>query len=372
MGSTRLHLLFGPVFSPLLVALLLMLSACGGGSSRVFELRSADITNNGTLLASQVFNSFGCTGANISPQLEWSGAPIDTKSFAVTIFDPDAPTGSGFWHWIVYDIPASVAKLDANAGRAGGLPAGAKHGRNDYGTMDFGGACPPVGEKPHRYIVTVHALKVETLGVPADASAALIGFNLSANRLDAATLTATYGRACAPTDTTCSPGGIVPGQTFTLTSADIVDNGTLSMNQVYNAFGCNGANLSPQLAWSGAPATTKSYAATIYDPDAPTGSGFWHWVVYNIPVSVTSLNTGAGRTGGLPAGAIHGRNDYGSFDFGGACPPVGDKPHRYIVTLHALNVDKIDVPATATPALIGFNLNANRVGSATLSATFGR
>ncbi|HYD78914.1 MAG TPA: YbhB/YbcL family Raf kinase inhibitor-like protein [Paucimonas sp.] len=160
--------------------------------AHAFELKSADIRDNETLKTAQVFK--GCGGDNLSPQLTWSNAPDGTKSFAVTIYDPDAPTGSGWWHWLAYDIPATTQQLDTGAGGADKLPAGAKHGRNDYGTKDFGGACPPRGDKPHRYVVTVYALKVPQLNVPADASAAMIGFNLNANKLGSATITGLYGR----------------------------------------------------------------------------------------------------------------------------------------------------------------------------------
>ena len=159
-----------------------------------FKLKSADVSESQPLKPAQVFKGFGCKGGNLSPQLEWSGAPAGTKSFAVTVYDPDAPTGSGWWHWVVYNLPASVSKLEGGAGQSGKLPQGARHGRNDYGSFDFGGACPPEGDKPHRYIFTVHALKTDKIDVPEDASSALIGYMINANRIGAATVTATYGR----------------------------------------------------------------------------------------------------------------------------------------------------------------------------------
>jgi len=161
-------------------------------------------------------------------------------------------------------------------------------------------------------------------------------------------------------------------ETFTLTSADV--GGQATMEQVFNGFGCTGKNVSPELKWSGAPAGTKSFAVTVYDPDAPTGSGWWHWVVINLPADSTGLPEGAGGADGkgLPAGALQGRTDFGSAAFGGACPPKGDKPHRYIFTVYALKVDKLDVPADATAALIGYMINANKLGKASFIAKYGR
>jgi Raf kinase inhibitor-like YbhB/YbcL family protein len=116
------------------------------------------------------------------------------------------------------------------------------------------------------------------------------------------------------------------------------------------------------------------YALTVYDPDAPTGSGWWHWVVYNIPATVTELPVGAGDQTGklLPPGAVQGRTDFGTHAFGGACPPKGDKPHRYIFTVYSLKIEKIDVPADSTAALIGFMINANSLGKASFTAKYGR
>ena len=152
----------------------------------------------GSFGADQVFKGFGCEGANQSPLLVWKNAPAGAKSFAVTVYDPDAPTGSGWWHWLAYNIPATVTQLPAGAGVVGGagLPPGTAQGRNDFGAASFGGACPPKGSEPHRYVFTVHALKVDKMDLPADASAALIGYMIGANRIDKASLTATYAHCC--------------------------------------------------------------------------------------------------------------------------------------------------------------------------------
>lgn len=161
---------------------------------------------------------------------------------------------------------------------------------------------------------------------------------------------------------------------FTLSSADIKPGATLNAAQVFNGFGCTGQNISPQLSWSGAPSGTQSYALTVYDPDAPTGSGWWHWVAINIPANVSGIARGAGKADGksMPAGTQQIRTDFGTLGFGGACPPAGDKPHRYIFTLYALKVPKLDVPADATAALAGFMINANVLGKATFTAYYAR
>ncbi|HCI13690.1 MAG: phosphatidylethanolamine-binding protein [Gallionellales bacterium GWA2_60_142] len=164
------------------------------GSAWAFELSSPEVAEGRTMSAAQVYKGFGCEGGNLSPALNWKHAPAGTRSFAVTVYDPDAPTGSGWWHWVVYDIPSTSTGLPASAVVQAALPEGAKQGRNDFGARNFGGACPPPGDKPHRYVFTVHALKVDKLDVPEDASAALIGFMLHATGLGTAKLTAAYSR----------------------------------------------------------------------------------------------------------------------------------------------------------------------------------
>jgi Raf kinase inhibitor-like YbhB/YbcL family protein len=165
--------------------------------------------------------------------------------------------------------------------------------------------------------------------------------------------------------------GLAQAAEFKVESASQID-GRLPAAQFANTFGCQGGNLSPQVKWSGAPAGTRSFVVTLYDPDAPTGSGWWHWVIANIPASVDELPAGAGSVGGkLPAGAQTFNNDAGQPGYGGACPPVGHN-HRYIITVHALKVEKLELPPNATPALVGFMSWANGLGKASLILMGGR
>lgn len=159
---------------------------------------------------------------------------------------------------------------------------------------------------------------------------------------------------------------------FTLTSTDLVDGGTLDRPQVSGIMGPGGDDASPQLSWSGAPEGTKSFAVTVYDPYAPTGSGFWHWAVADLPADTTSLPAGAGDdTGsGLPEGAVQLTNDGGLARYVGAAPPAGHGPHTYFVAVHALDVEKIGVDESASPAYLGFNLHFHTLARAVISATF--
>jgi hypothetical protein len=161
--------------------------------------------------------------------------------------------------------------------------------------------------------------------------------------------------------------------TFTLTSAEIAPGSTIKAAQVMNSMGCTGNNVSPSLSWKGAPANAKSFALTMYDPDAPTGSGFWHWVVYNIPATATSIATGAGdpKQTALPAGSVQGNTDMAAPGYIGPCPPVGDKPHHYVFTLYALDA-KLELPANATAAYVGFNIHGHTLGKAMFTAVYGR
>jgi hypothetical protein len=169
-----------------------------------------------------------------------------------------------------------------------------------------------------------------------------------------------------------APTGKAAGH-FTLSSPDIAAGGRIAEAQVFEGFGCKGGNLSPALAWSGAPAGTRSFALLMHDPDAPTGSGWWHWVLYDIPAAQTSLAAGAGdpQKHLLPAGAVQGKTDFGTAGYGGPCPPPG-KPHRYYLRLYALKVARLDVPADATAAYVGFMVNSQSLGKAELMGVYGR
>lgn len=161
-------------------------------------------------------------------------------------------------------------------------------------------------------------------------------------------------------------------QTFTLKSKNL--GGQATSQQVFNGFGCTGDNVSPQLYWENAPEGTKSFAITIYDKDAPTGSGWWHWLVFNLDKNTTELKEGAGSTKPklFPKNAIQSLTDFGKPGYGGPCPPEGDGIHSYEVTVYALNTDKLDLEATANPALVGFMINAHTIEKASLVFYFKR
>jgi Raf kinase inhibitor-like YbhB/YbcL family protein len=160
---------------------------------------------------------------------------------------------------------------------------------------------------------------------------------------------------------------------FSLTSPDIAAGAKIADAQVFNSFGCSGGNTSPALSWSNPPSGTKSFALLVHDPDAPTGSGWWHWVVYNIPATATSLPSDAGdpKKSLMPGGVVQGRTDFGTAGYGGPCPPPG-KPHHYHFRLYALKVAKLDLPADATAAFVAFNVHANSLGEAHLLGLYGR
>ncbi|PYI66914.1 YbhB/YbcL family Raf kinase inhibitor-like protein [Arthrobacter livingstonensis] len=161
---------------------------------------------------------------------------------------------------------------------------------------------------------------------------------------------------------------LAPVPDFALTSTSLDDGGTLSANQVNPGGHPDGKDLSPQLSWSGFPEGTRGFAVTMFDPDAPTASGFWHWAVANIPASVTSLEEGGSR--GLPAGALSLKNDGGHPGYMGAAPPAGHGTHRYMVVVHAVDVPTLDVDANATPAVLGFNLAFHTLARARITGIF--
>jgi len=163
------------------------------------QLESAVIVPNGVIALDQVFDRFGCGGRNVSPPLHWRGAPAGTQSFALTMFDPDAGGGAGFWHWLVYDIPPRAVELPQGVGSntAPGreqLPSGAHQAPNGFGTPGYGGPCPPKGAAPHHYLFTLHALKVAKLEVPPKASAADNDRLIRREELAHASLVGVYGR----------------------------------------------------------------------------------------------------------------------------------------------------------------------------------
>ena len=177
------------------VAMGLMLAGSADAAGG-FKLSSPDIKAGSKIKDEYTYKGFGCTGGNVSPALNWTGAPPGTKSFAVSVYDPDAPTGSGFWHFVVVNIPASAKGLAQGAGdpKSGKLPAGAMLTRTDFGAPGYGGPCPPKGDKPHRYIFRVFAVDVDHLDVTPDTSAAVVGFNLHFHTKGVASFTAKYGR----------------------------------------------------------------------------------------------------------------------------------------------------------------------------------
>ena len=160
-----------------------------------FEISSPDIAPGAKIAEEQVFSGFGCKGGNISPALKWSGAPAGTKSFALMVYDPDAPTGSGFWHWVMFDIPPSVTELPKGAGdpKSGKAPQGATQSRTDFGVPGYGGPCPPQGDPAHHYHFMLFAVDAAKLGPDADTSAAVVGFNLHFHTLAKTELVGLYG-----------------------------------------------------------------------------------------------------------------------------------------------------------------------------------
>ncbi|MFT5619332.1 MAG: Raf kinase inhibitor-like YbhB/YbcL family protein [Arenicella sp.] len=169
-----------------------------------------------------------------------------------------------------------------------------------------------------------------------------------------------------------SSSALFAQKTFTLSSKDL--GGEATINEEFNGFGCTGENQSPQLSWKNAPEGTKSFAITMYDPDAPTGSGWWHWVVFDIPSSTNQVKSGAGdiKTNLMPEGVIQSITDYGANGYGGPCPPEGHGLHQYIITVHALKTDKLGLTDKTNPAVVGYYLWNNTLAKASIVTYYQR
>jgi Raf kinase inhibitor-like YbhB/YbcL family protein len=180
-----------------LLGFISLFAAEASGGAKAFELKSPDISPHKPIADTFIYNSFGCSGQNLSPALEWSDPPAGTKSFAVLVHDPDAPTGgAGFWHWLAIDIPASIRSLPRGAGSADGkkMPPGSRQLETDFGEVGYGGPCPPKGHGPHRYVFTVYALPIEKLDVKPTDRTATVGFTITQSALAKASIVSTYGR----------------------------------------------------------------------------------------------------------------------------------------------------------------------------------
>jgi len=181
------------------------------------------------------------------------------------------------------------------------------------------------------------------------------------------------GHALTVTVAMAALAGARAARAMSVTSPDIKPGARIPEEQTFNGWGCSGKNISPALSWSGAPEGAKSFALTLFDPDAPRG-GFWHWLMFNIPADVASLAKGAGdpKSGAAPKGVVQSRTDFGAPGYGGPAPPKGDKPHRYQFTIFAVDVDKLDADEHSTPAVVGFNLNFHTLAKAALTGVWGR
>lgn len=165
------------------------------------------------------------------------------------------------------------------------------------------------------------------------------------------------------------PGIALAGE-FNLESTDVGQNRLIADKYVLNGFGCKGENVSPALSWKNAPKGTKSFAVTAYDPDAPTDSGWWHWVVFNLPANMTSLPRGSGSSGAgkLPKGVVQSKTDFGTSGWGGPCPPQGDKPHRFIFTVFALKTDRLELDENASAAMVSYMVNVNTLAKSIITS----
>lgn len=176
---------------------LALLTANNSWAGDSMIITSPDVAEKTMMSEKNIFNGFGCTGGNVTPHLIIKNVPAKAKSLAITMYDPDAPTGSGWWHWLVYNIApdkTDFAASDAKVSKSKQFGNKVAFGKNDFGTTEYGGPCPPVGSGKHRYIFTAYALSVAKLDLPKDASAAMIGFNLNANTIERTSLTAYYQR----------------------------------------------------------------------------------------------------------------------------------------------------------------------------------
>jgi Raf kinase inhibitor-like YbhB/YbcL family protein len=169
------------------------------------------------------------------------------------------------------------------------------------------------------------------------------------------------------------PNALAQSADFRLASSEWHEGGMVPRQNVFNGSGCGGANVSPELHWSGAPGDAKSFAITIFDPDAPAAGGWWHWVIFNIPVTVSELPAGAGskQSRGAPAASIQCRNDFGEPGYGGPCPPAGTT-HRYQARVYALNTERLPFGSEAPPAKVAKQIEAHSIGVASLTVKFGR
>jgi len=346
-----------------------------------FTLEATDLDpQTGSFTDAQLAGAFGCTGSNASPALRWSNPPVGTKGFVLTLYDPDAPTGSGFWHWTLFNIPATTTSLVANAAAAfATLPPGSAQGYVDFGRPGYGGPCPPLNDPVHRYTFLLTAVSVSQLpGVSENSPGALVAGVAHSVSIGTAVLRVPFGR---------SPGNLKHPETpenFTLSSTDVSASAPFTAPFLLDSFGCTGNNFSPQLQWSGAPANTLSYALTLYDPDASTpydpdvatGSGFWHWLAFDIQPNVTTLAQRASAPDGNPAlslgGGVQAKNDLGTNQYAGPCPPVGDTPHRYVFTVYALPVAHLGLTQEDTGGRVGGSLRAMATGKASFTVPFAR
>jgi Raf kinase inhibitor-like YbhB/YbcL family protein len=346
-----------------------------------FTLEATNLTNN-TFADAQVASELGCTGGNQSPGLRWSNPPAGAKSFVLTMYDPDAPTGSGFWHWTLFNIPPSTTSIAPNAAASQDmLPPGSAQGYVDFGRPGYGGPCPP-SNKLHHYVFNLTAVSVDALpGISESSPASLVAFTANSLKVGAsATYTATY----LPNGDTQNLPVVPDAPGFMLTSDDV--SSTFDNKFLLDGFGCTGMNVSPELRWTPGPTDTMSYALTLYDRDAPTvydaasdKAGFWHWLAFDIQSNVTMLAQGASAPDGNPApslgGGVQAKNDTGTSEYAGPCPPAGSGTHHYTFTVYALPVPHLGVgtlTGDSTGGLLGFQILSTATAKASFEVDFAR